>query len=106
MNLWELKLLKMSKESYMNEQRKAWCKKYKVNIAEGGFIEKYCIPEHVECILPSRPNGELKFIGFDGRLKSYSQLTEEEKKDYEEQCRQIPGRLKEFVNNHHNQQER
>ena len=49
---------------------------------------------------------EQRFIGFDGRSKTYSQLTEEEKKDYEEQCKQIPDRLKEFVNNHHNQQER
>lgn len=67
----------------MDEKRKAWCEKYKVNIPDGGFIDKYCMPKHVQCVLSTE--GGSYYIGFDGTRKTYSQLTEEEKQDYLEQ---------------------
>ena len=82
----------------MDEKRKAWCEKYKVKIADGGFIEKYCMPEHIECVLPSREGEKPYFIGFDGKAKTYEQLTEEEKEDYQRQLEEIPKLLNEFVN--------
>ena len=90
----------------MDEARKAWCEKYKIKIADGGFIEKYCIPEHVECVLPSREGQKPYFIGFDGKAKTYEQLTEEEKQDYHEQVSEIPQRLNEFVHRNDNNHER
>ena len=42
----------------MDEKRRKWCKKYEVKITDGGFIDKYCIPEHVKHILPNGPEGE------------------------------------------------
>lgn len=89
----------------MDEKRKEWCKKYEVKIVDGGFIDKYCIPEHVECILSHEPEREPYFIGFDGTTKTYEQLTEEEKEDYKKQIEEIPKRLNEFVNNRKNSQE-
>ena len=86
----------------MDEKRKAWCEKYKVNIADGGFIDKYCIPEHVEYRLTAEPGQKPYFIGFDGTRKTYEQLTEEEKQDYKEQIEQIPQLLNEFVNKKEN----
>lgn len=82
----------------MEEKRKAWCKKYEVKIADGGLIDKYCLPEHVERVLPARPGQKTYFIGFDGKAKQYEELTEEEKQDYKEQQKQIPQLLNEFVN--------
>ena len=82
----------------MDEKRKAWCEKYKVKIADGGFIDKFCMPEHVECILPTQPGQKPYFIGFDGKSKTYEQLTEEEKQDYLEQQAQIQENLHEFTN--------
>ena len=90
----------------MDESRKAWCEKYKVQIANGGFIEKYCIPEHVECVLPSKQGEKPYFIGFDGKSKTYKQLTEEEKQDYQEQIKKMTSRLNEFVHRKDNVQER
>lgn len=38
----------------MDEKRKAWCEKYNVKIADGGFIDVFCgLPEHVEVQLTS-----------------------------------------------------
>lgn len=82
----------------MDEQRKAWCKKYEVRIADGGFVDKYCLPEHVQYVLPSIPGQKPYFIGFDGKIKQYQDLTEEEKQDYNEQQKRIPQLLNEFVN--------
>lgn len=78
----------------MDEKRKAWCEKYKVDIIDGGFIDEYCMPEHVECILPGH------FIGFDGTKKTYEQLTNEEKEDYEQQCKPeiVEEKLQQFLN--------
>lgn len=90
----------------MDKKRKAWCEKYKVKIADGGFIEKYCIPGHVECILPNREGQKPYFIGFDGKAKTYEQLTEEEKQDYQEQIKEIQSRLNKFVHRKDNEQER
>jgi len=89
----------------MDEKRKEWCKKYEVKIADGGFIDEYCTPEHVKCILPQELGRELYFIGFDGRTKTYEQLTKEEKQDYEKQIKEIPKKLNKFVNKTKNEQE-
>ena len=89
----------------MDEKRKAWCEKYNVKIADGGFIDKFCMLEHVQCILPHE-GGKPYFIGFDGKSKTYEQLTEEEKQDYQEQLSEIPQRLKEFVHRKDDNQER
>ena len=86
----------------MDEARKAWCEKYEVKIADGGFIEEYCIPEHVECVLETEIQ-ESYFIGFDGKRKTLSQLTEEEKQDYQEQVNKISRNLQEFVNRKNNE---
>ena len=82
----------------MNEKRKAWCKKYEVKIVDGGFIDKWCLPEHVECILPNKPGQKPYFIGFDGKPKSYEELTEEEKQDYKEQGKDTKKLLNEVLN--------
>ena len=81
----------------MDEKRKAWCKKYNVKIAEDGFISNYCIPDHVQCILSSRQGQKPYFIGFDGISKTYEELTEEEKQDYQEQINKILEKIHEFV---------
>lgn len=89
----------------MDEKRKKWCEKYKVKIADGGFIDKYCMPDHVQCVLSNIEGEKPYFIGFDGKTKNYEQLTEEEKQDYKKQTEEIPKRLNEFINNRKNSQE-
>ena len=73
----------------MDEKRKAWCEKYNVKMDDGGFIEKYCAPEHVECMLPNLdgPMNELIYVGWDGRATTWNGLTEEEKQDFEEKIK-------------------
>lgn len=82
----------------MDEKRKAWCEKYKVDIKDGGFKDKYVIPEHVERILTTEPGTKPFFVGFDGKAKTYEELTEEEKKDYQEQCDDVLNDLHKFLN--------
>lgn len=82
----------------MNEERKAWCKRNKVNIPQGGFRDKFCTSEHVGYVLPIRPGEKAYFIGFDGKAKSYEQLTPEEKQDFKEQQSKITENLHRFVN--------
>lgn len=87
----------------MDEKRKAWCKKYQVKMADGGFIERYCVPKHVECVLPNQEGPinqyQYKFVGWDGRTTTWEGLTEEEKQDYQEQQSKIPENLEKFINN-------
>ena len=91
----------------MDEARKAWCEKYKVNIVEGGFADSYLIPEHVQHVLPSSEDGGIGYyIGFDGKAKTWQQLTDEEKQDYEEQLAEAPKRLEEFMEKRKVQQSR
>ena len=74
----------------MDDKRKEWCKKYEINIADEGFIDKYCLPEHVKRIIPKRPGEKVYYIGLDGKNKTYGQLTEEEKTDLQEQEKRKP----------------
>jgi len=89
----------------MDEARRAWCKKYEVNIAEGGFIDS-TLPEHVTYVLPTRDSGRRgHYIGFDGRAKTWEQLTEEEKQDYQAQLEEVPERIKKYLNKNGTQKE-
>ena len=91
----------------MDPKRKAWCEKYKVNIVDGGVVDRYLIPEHVEYVAPCSIEGtEGFFIGFDGTRKTWDQLTEEEKQDYQEQLEEAPKRLEEYLRKKDSQQER
>lgn len=80
----------------MNDERKNWCKKYNINIASNGFVDVFCgLPKHVEPVLPT--NGEpIHYIGFDGKAKTYSDLTEEELEDLEGRKNRIEKSLSEF----------
>jgi len=71
----------------MDKKRKAWCEKYQVKMADGGFIEKYCAPEHVERMANSYPMTGFTYIGWDGRATTWEGLTEEEKQDFEERIK-------------------
>ena len=88
----------------MDEKRKNWLEKYKVGVgdvtfkgkplgfSENGFVANYCLPKHVKYVLPSTINNsgaKPYFIGFDGRKKSYEELTEEEKQDYNNQLKDL-----------------
>ena len=70
----------------MNEKRKQWFEKYGVKIPLTDYVEKFCLPEHVERKISSIETGaRVYFVGFDGRKTTYENLTEEEKQDWEEQ---------------------
>ena len=72
----------------MDEKRKAWCEKYEVKIADGGFIDAFCgLPEHVTPILTSDGSKPAYYVGFDGRNKTYDELTEEEKAVLTDACK-------------------
>ena len=88
----------------IDEKRKNWLEKYKVSVgnttfkgkplgfSENGFIANYCMPKHVKYVIPNNiedSSAKPYFIGFDGRRKSYEELTEEEKQDYSNQLKEI-----------------
>ncbi len=80
----------------MDKKRKEWAKKNNIKIAENGFIENFCgLPNHVKPILSDKPYEVQKYIGFDGRTKTYSQLTPEEKVDLEENPKRTIKNLEE-----------
>ena len=80
----------------MDEKRKAWCEKYKVKIADGGTIDKFCgLPEHVTPVLTSDGHKPTYFVGFDGRRKMYDELTEEEIQDLNQREQRIKEKLSE-----------
>ena len=81
----------------MDEKRKAWCEKYEVKIADGGFIDTFCeLPEHVTPILTSDGSTPAYFVGFDGRRKTYGELTEEEIQDLNQREQRIIESLENF----------
>ena len=84
----------------MDEKRKAWCEKYEVKIADGGFIDAFCgLPEHVTPILTSDGSKPAYYVGFDGRNKTYDELTEEEIQDLNQREQRIIENLENFCKN-------
>jgi hypothetical protein len=78
----------------MDKKRKAWCEKYKVKIADEGFIDVFSgLPEHVQPILPKQK----EFIGFNGDVKRYEELTEEEIEDLNQRETRIIENLQKFA---------
>ena len=84
----------------MDEKRKAWCEKYEVKIADGGFIDAFCgLPEHVTPILTSDGSKPAYYVGFDGKNKTYDELTKEEIQDLNQREQRIIENLENFCKN-------
>lgn len=78
----------------MKPEEKAWYKKYNVNIPEGEIEDIYRIPGHVYYVGTSSKEGTTRyFVGFDGTQKTWEQLTDEEKQDFEEQMYKATEKL-------------
>lgn len=76
----------------MNPKRKAWWEKYKVNITEEELKKQFFVPGHVSYIC-SEDGTSGYFAGFDGTPKTWEQLTDEEKQDFQEQMYEATDKL-------------
>lgn len=78
----------------MKLEKKAWYEKYNVSVPEGDIEDIFRIPGHVYYVGASSKEGIVGyFVGFDGTKKTWEQLTDEEKKDFEEQINEATEKL-------------